>query len=368
MRITSVRQHHVENSLDGAYRPTWIPGYPQATNEGEVIEIETDEGIVGYAASPSFAGGIEYEEQLSLFLVGKDPHNLREIRRGLRTFDLLGPRPWHIEMALWDIIGKDAGKPVYELLGGEGREIPVYASTGEHKEVEDRVEYVEERVSEGFEAVKLRFGRDRIEDDLRVAHRVRDDFPDLTLMVDANMGWKARVVDEGRTWTFSEATRVARELDALGVEWLEEPLDRHDYAGYARLRDKTDIDIAGGEFTDGVHELRELLRQNALDIVQPDCSIACGLGQAKSIADEAERAGARYTPHSWTNGLGLVANLHIAAATDARWFEYPYEPPFVPEARDFFLAEAVEHENGEISPPDAPGLGVEINEDELNGR
>lgn len=360
MRITGVTQYHAENALDGAYRPTWIPGYPQATNEAEIIEVETDEGIVGYAASPSFAGGIEYEEQLSLFLVGKDPHDLRSIRRGLETFDLIGPRPWHVEMALWDIIGKDAGKPVYELLGGSDREIRAYASTGEHKDVDDRLAYIEERLNEGFDAVKLRLGREDIEDDLRIAHRVREEFPDLTLMADANMGWKARIIEEGRTWTFSEALRAARELDALGFEWLEEPLDRHDYTGYARLREKTDIAVAGGEFADGVHELREMLRNDALDVVQPDCSIACGLGQAKSIADEAERAGVRYTPHSWTNGLGLVANLHVAAATAARWFEYPYEPPFVPEARDFVLSSPVEHEDGAVSPPGSPGLGVEV--------
>jgi L-alanine-DL-glutamate epimerase-like enolase superfamily enzyme len=363
MRITGVTQYHAENALDGSYNPTWIPGYPQATNEAEVIEVETDEGIVGYAASPSFAGGIEYEDQLSLLLVGQDPHDLRTVRRRLETFDLIGPRPWHVEMALWDIIGKDAGKPVYELLGGSGREIRAYASTGEHKEIEERLAYIEERVDEGFEAVKLRLGRDSIEEDLRVAHRVRDEFPDLTLMADANMGWSAEVVDERRNWTFSEALRVSRELAALDFEWLEEPLDRHDYAGYARLREKTDIAIAGGEFTDGVHELREMLRNDALDIVQPDCSIACGLGQAKSIADEAERAGARYTPHSWTNGLGLVANLHIAAATEARWFEYPYEPPFVPESRDFLLSAPVKAEEGTVTPPDAPGLGVELNLD-----
>jgi len=367
MRITSVTQHHAENDLDGAYHPSWIPGYPQSTNEAEVIEVETDEGTVGYAASPSFAGGIGYEDQLSLLLVGQDPHDLRTVRRRLETFDLLGPRPWHVETALWDIIGKDAGKPVHQLLGG-GRELLAYASTGEHKTVDETVAYVEDRVDEGFEAVKLRLGRDEIGDDLRVAHRVRDAYPDLTLMADANMGWKARVVDEGRTWTFSEALRVARELDALGFEWLEEPLDRHDYAGYARLREKTDIAVAGGEFADGPHEIREMLRNDALDVVQPDCAVACGLGQAKSLADEAERAGVRYTPHTWTNGLGLVANLHVAAATDARWFEYPYEPPFDEGARDFLLEEPLVHDDGRVSPPDGPGLGVEVDTDQLENR
>ncbi|MDZ7687230.1 MAG: hypothetical protein U5J64_00660 [Halobacteriales archaeon] len=78
MRITGVTQHHVEGSLDGAYNPTWIPGYPQGANEAELFEIETDEGIVGWAGSPSFAGGLEYEDQLSLPLTGQesDPHDL----------------------------------------------------------------------------------------------------------------------------------------------------------------------------------------------------------------------------------------------------------------------------------------------------
>ena len=366
MRITDVTQHHVEGSLDGAYNPTWIPGYAQGANEAELIEVETDEGITGWAASPSFAGGIEYGDQLSLFLTGQDPHDIQGIRRKLETFDLIGPRPWHIEMALWDIIGKDAGKPVYELLGGTDDSIPAYASTGEHKTVEERLEYVEERVSEGFEAMKLRFGREDIEDDLEVARAVRDEYPDLTLMVDANMGWKARVIEEGRTWNYKEAAYVARELGEIGgVDWLEEPLNRYDYRGYARLRKEAPVRIAGGEFTDSVHELRELLRHDALDVVQPDCAIACGLGQAKSIADQAERQGIEYTPHSWTNGLGVAANLHVAAATDPDWFEYPYEPPFTPEGRDFLLETPIEHEDGKVAPPDGPGLGVEIDREYL---
>jgi len=124
--------------------------------EAEVFEIETDAGITGVTASPSFAGGLDYENPLGLFLEGWDPHDVEGILGRLESIDLIGPRPWHVELALWDIIGKDAGKPVYELLGGTDEPIDAYASTGACKPAEERIEYVERRLDEEFEAVKLR--------------------------------------------------------------------------------------------------------------------------------------------------------------------------------------------------------------------
>ncbi|MDY7082857.1 MAG: hypothetical protein SXQ77_10750, partial [Halobacteria archaeon] len=157
MQITSVNQYHLEHQLDGSFNPTWIPGYPQGLHELELFEFETDEGITGYTASPSFAGGFDYEDALNIILVGEDPYNVEKILRKIDTINLLGPRAHHLEVALWDIMGKDTGQPVYRLLGGDSREIPVYASTGELQDAEERLEYVAERKKEGFEAVKLRF-------------------------------------------------------------------------------------------------------------------------------------------------------------------------------------------------------------------
>ena len=148
MQITGIEQTHLDGAVDGMFYPTWIPGYPQSTHELELFEVHTDEGITGYAASPSFAGGLQYGDQLSRFLdgieflTGEDPHNVDGILRKLETVNLVGPRPWHLEMALWDIIGKDAGKPVYELLGAEATDIPCYASTGEYRPADERVDYV----------------------------------------------------------------------------------------------------------------------------------------------------------------------------------------------------------------------------------
>ena len=360
MKITGVTQQHLTHDLDGAYEPTWIPGYAQGSHEVELFILETDTDLRGITASPSFAGGIDYETPLEFFLVGEDPHAIGRIRRKLASIDLLGPRPWHIEAACWDLIGKDAGKPLSELLGGEPRPINAYASTGERQGIDERLDYVDDRVAEGFEAVKLRFGHDPTAD-IAVAEAVRDAYPDLTLMVDGNMGWSVRVFEDPDPWSFGHALEVARELERIGnVAWLEEPLDRHDYDGLARLRERTDVPIAGGEFNDGLHEFREFIAHGSLDVLQPDAMLASGIKGAVEIAGMARTNNLQFAPHTWTNGIGLAANLHVMAAAEATWCEYPLEPPWTPAARDFLIRDPIVVEDGMVAPPDGPGLGIEL--------
>ncbi|MFB6166626.1 MAG: mandelate racemase/muconate lactonizing enzyme family protein [Haloarculaceae archaeon] len=363
MQITGVSQYNVEHVADGSFEPTWIPGYPQGTHEVALFELETDAGITGYGAMPSFAGGIDFSEPLSYFLLGEDPQDVEGILRKLESFNLVGPRPWGVEIALWDVIGKDAGKPVYELLGGTASEIPVYASTGEVQPAEQRIEYVRDRVDEGYGAVKLRVTEP---EHAEIVRAVREAFPDLPLMVDANKGWAVRVMADERRWSFREALAFARELEAIGnVRWLEEPLDRHDYAGYARLREAVDVPIAGGEFNDGIHHFREFVKQGALDVLQPDAALATGIKRADEVAAMARHHGLEYVPHTWTNGVGFVANLHVMAANDSPWCEFPMEPPWTPDVRDFLLTETIDHDDGVVTPPDGPGLGIEIDPDVL---
>ncbi len=357
MQITGVNQYHLTHDIDGSFDPTWVPGYPQGTHECELFEIETDSGITGITASPSFAGGIDYAAPLRLFLLGEDPHDITHIRRKLASIDLLGPRPWHIEVALWDIIGKDAGKPLYEILGATSREIQAYASTGEVQPASERIEYIEDRIEEGFEAVKLRITS---REDVEIVREVREAYPDLTVMIDANKGWAVRAIREEERWSFSEALAVARDLEALDIAWLEEPLPRHDYRGYARLRERTDTPIAGGEFNDGPHEVRELLRHDAVDVLQPDAMLATGIQEGVTIAASAREQGVEFVPHTWTNGVGFVANLHLMTAAHSAWCEFPMEPPWTPDVRDFLLTETFEAEDGYIEPPSKPGLGIEI--------
>jgi len=367
MEITGINQYHLRYGMDDSFHPAWKPGFEQDEHEVLLFELETDAGISGVTTASGFAGRMDYLELAEMFLVGEDPREVGSLVEQLDPLNLWGPRPWHFEVALWDIVGKDAGKPVYELFGGSGDPIPAYASTGERRGVDERLEYVADRVAEGFEAIKLRCHGDDPGRDLEVARRIREAYPDLTLMMDANMGWSVPMVDVER-WSFRQALSVARELEAVGnVAWLEEPLDRRDYDGLARLRAKTDVPIAGGEFNNGVHHFREFVKQDALDVLQPDAVLATGIKGGVTVAEMARTHGLTFAPHTWNDGLGFAANLQLLAATDARWCEYPLEPPgWTPAVRDFLLAEPITAEDGSVTPPDGPGLGVDLDWDRVH--
>lgn len=367
MEITEITARRLEYDLAATYHPSWVPGATQTSHEVDLYEVHTDEGVSGLTAFPPNPGDDDPTTAYESHLVGMNPYEIESIRPKLDSLAFLGTEPWHIEVALWDLIGKDLGLPIYRLLGGTDSPVRIYASTAERRPPEQRVEDVQDRVDEGFPAVKLRFGEDDLEDDLAVARAVREAFPDLTLMVDANMGWSIRVSGVERRWSFTEALTAARALEELGdVAWLEEPLPQRQYGRLADLRRRTDIAIAGGESVGGLDVYREYIDHGSLDILQPDAIFATGIRGGKTIAELASLHGLSFAPHTWSNGIGLAANLHLIAASDARWCEYPIEPPAWDEAaRDFMLAEPLSHDDGMITPPNGPGLGIELDDEAI---
>ena len=122
--------------------------------------------------------------------------------------------------------------------------------------------------------------------------------------------------------------------------WLEEPLPGADLAGMRMLRQQTGIRVAGGEMARSVPELLGALAAGALDVVQPDVVLSVGMLRARTIAELAHLANHWFTPHTWTNGLGLMANLQVATGVDGGpYLEFPYDPPgWTAQRRDFFLA------------------------------
>jgi L-alanine-DL-glutamate epimerase-like enolase superfamily enzyme len=151
----------------------------------------------------------------------------------------------------------------------------------------------------------------------------------------------------------------------LGVYWVEEPLHRGDYAGYAALKKAVGIRIAGGEMTREPYEFRELLERDCLDVFQPDCVCSMGITGLAKLAREVNAAGKIFTPHTWGNGIGVMANLHLTAGTvGAPLIEFPYDPPeWSLERRDYPLKNVIDVDaEGWITLSNAPGLGLELDE------
>jgi L-alanine-DL-glutamate epimerase-like enolase superfamily enzyme len=230
------------------------------------------------------------------------------------------------------------------------------------------VEVARRVLDAGFTAMKLRFGRAALADDLAVLAAVRAAVGDrLTLMVDCNQGWRMPW-DTSQPWDVEIASEVARALIDQGVHWMEEPLHRGDYAGMAELRARIGgrMLVAGGEMTREPHEFGQLLQHGCLDVYQPDAVCTMGISGLAPFARRVAAEGLVFTPHTWGNGIGVLANLHLAAGTvgeAAGWVEWPYDPPeWSLERRDYPLLHPLRAEGGWYTMGDDPGLGAEIDE------
>ncbi|MEX1252777.1 MAG: mandelate racemase/muconate lactonizing enzyme family protein [Dehalococcoidia bacterium] len=354
--IDSIELRHYRLPLEPPFHAAWDP-VPRRSFASTIVRVSAGdyEGVGSGSAMAGFAG----HEPL---FVGHDPFDIERHVEVLDNLQFHYDRMWPLEVALWDLMGKVRGQPLWKLLGGERDSVPVYASTGARMSLDERVESALHLKALGFPAVKLRMYQDDIEDDLAIVRAVRDAVgPDLAIVVDANQGW--RVPSDTRApWSFDTALHVADELAELDVFWLEEPLDRHDYRGLAELQRQSRVRIAGGEGAREFAELREYLHHGSLDVYQADVAWSTGVLRARQLAAEALAAGALYSPHTWGDGLVLLANLHVAAAVStAPFIEFAHDPPAWPPARrDFILPEPITASDGVVRLPDGPGLGVEI--------
>lgn len=363
--ITDIRCYICHFPLPAPFRPSWIPGFEQTTNGAVLVRVLTDEGIEGACSGVAFAGEWKgFAELLKAFLVGRDPFRVEDVVELLRSAKVIGVRPWFVEVALWDIIGRACGQPVYRLMGGARDRVKAYASTGELRHPEEMAALAQRLVEEGFRALKIRLRRPDYREDLAAVEAVRIAVgDDIELMVDANQAWKIHGFGDYPRWDLKTAMTVARELEAIKVSWLEEPLPMRDFDCLRILRESTSVRISGGEANDDLDDFRELLSRGCYDVVQPDVTFAGGLSIGRKIAAVAEAHHVTYNPHTWTNGLGLAANLQLMGAIpNCTHCEYPYDPPgWVPEARDAMLTEPITvDEEGYVKVPDAPGLGVEV--------
>ena len=367
--IVSIEVTHHELVLDPPFPAAWDPR-PRTRFPATIVRVRDSDGRDGIGSGDSMYGFADHAR----WFVGQDPLDLDQHAARLANIDFHAGRPWPLDLALWDLAGKVAERPVWRLLGGTSPRLRLYASTGVLRDAPATVDLARRVIDAGFGAMKLRFGRTDPADDLRVLAAVRDAVGDaLELMVDCNQGWRMPW-DTSTPWEVEGAWLVAQQLVDQDVFWMEEPLHRGDYAGMAELRRRVreigTLRIAGGELTREPYEFRELLERDCLDVFQPDCVSTQGISGLAGLARRVAAAGRVFTPHTWGNGIGVLANLHLAAGTvgheGSLWVEWPFDPPeWTPERRDFPLRTPLVSDGGWVELADAPGLGVELDEEVL---
>src|SRR4051812_12318326 len=258
-----------------------------------------------------------------------------------------------VDMALWDLKGKKFVVPVHTLLGGKQHSrIPAYASILFGRDGSETREIGRKWIGRGYRAVK--FGWEPMGKneklDIELVRGAREGVgADGTVLIDAGCVWDART-----------ALRRAQAFREFYIEWLEEPLRQADVDGYAWLRDRSPVPIAAGEGECGREAFRPLIDKHALDVYQVDLS-RTGFTDGAFIRDRVEEIGARLCNHCYTSPITVAASLHwLSTCRDAFVFENCVDDS---PMRHKLTKEKMDAENGWMTVPDRPGLGVTLDED-----
>lgn len=329
------------------------------------MRIITDDGISGIGGTSGHIASV-ISSQVKPYLVGEEPFATEGLARVYRN---AGSGIWCIDMALWDVVGKAAGLPLYKLWGSYRDKVPAYASAVEMGTPEDRAILATHYQGLGFRAMKLRLHNEEMADDLAILDAcLKATKGKMDIMVDANQATNLPSPKQGAIWDFQRALRMARELEARKVLWLEEPLSRYDFENLVRLREGTEILIAGGEKNQGLHEFRWIIERGVYDIIQPDCALSEGVSQLRKVAAMAEIYKRGFVPHHGMSGIGLAAALHLACTfPGSTWLELMYEPRTrtidAYQRLGGILESKIWIDNeGYVAAPVHPGLGVLLNE------
>lgn len=366
MRIASVRACVLSADASGGFAFS-IGDYSEYSCV--LVEVETDDGLVGYGEAiarraPEMTRAA-VDSLLAPVVVGEDP--LKIGRLWLIMVDRL--RRWGhsrgvvmeaisgVDTALWDLIGRHEGKPIWELLYGAGRtHLPCYASALTMKDSDTACAQAVEQVAHGFTALKMKIGRHRgqggIRADIAAVAEVRGAVgQEVDLYVDANGAYDA-----------ASAIRVARGLEDCGVGFFEEPVPPDDPAGYKRVRAATSVPLAAGETEFAVFGFRELVERRLVDIVQPDVGRCGGITGACQAATLAYASNLALAPHTGlSGGVSQLAALHIAAASPTL---HSVEYMIVPNPlREIFVGGYPTAHDGVVDVPAGPGLGLALDRD-----
>ena len=381
MKITSIKSHVLRYELDKEL------GYSQQYYKhrtAHLVEVETDEGITGWGecfgpGNIALANKYIVEKVIQPLIKGDDPLKKENIwhkvynllrdsgQKGMPIQALSG-----IDIALWDILAKKSNLPLYQLLGGKTNDkIPVYGygMMLQKKTVEELCELFKNEASQikekNFKAMKMKIGMGPKED-LKLVSAVRDTIgSEFKLMVDANHAYNK-----------NDALYVGRGLDEMNIYWFEEPVAPEDYDGYKELKEKLKTNIAGGEAEFTKYGWNQLIKNNCIDIAQPE---VCGLGGITEYLKVSALAQSNFIPivnHVWGSALSVAVNLHLLTSLpdmpgglfpskSMLEFDTTEKNIFITDLAEekFSILDQVKNKNGFASPLENIGIGINPNKD-----
>jgi L-alanine-DL-glutamate epimerase-like enolase superfamily enzyme len=335
-----------------------------------VVRVETDEGIVGIGETAGFPLALvpmvrsahpgTWYRGFEDHLVGEDPLQVQRLWDKMFEYSLhYGSRGLiiyvmsAIDMAIWDIVGKYKKQPIFKLLGGSKSDsIPAYASLPPYPSETELLSACDAMVSRGFTALKFHTDPPRLHDGtwVKFTKAAREHLgAKVTLMLDAHNGFGTE-----------EAIRFAKSLEPYDLYFLEAALLPDNLDGYAKLSSSASMMIAAGEeFTTRFMYL-DLMDRGKIDVVQVDAELAGGITEGKRVADLAKERGIIYVPHCWGTDISFAANLHVAAAADSPYVEWPLSKS--PLRNELTNERFTLGSDGRVPLPDRPGLGVTLDE------
>ena len=332
-----------------------------APQEIVLTVVQSDTGLEGYSMARAHGGqsgaGIAQAVVKSIAprVLGQDPTNRERIWQSMVELEPAGYVPVFaisaVDVAVWDLVAKMLGVPLYQLVGGRNNKILAYASSAAMGTIDDYVLEAQRCRAQGYRAYKLHPFNDPARDIAlcRVVRQVMG--PEFTLMLDV-----------AKSYDRMSAVKVGKVLQDLNFAWFEEPLSQHDVEGYAELRRALHIPIVGAETVAGhAFAAANYLRANALDMVLCDVYWKAGVSGMLKTATLCETMGIQVASHHGASPLMNFANLHVlCGATNADWIEI-----LVPEqGYDYGLRSYLApDQDGFVTTPEAPGLGVEIDWD-----
>jgi L-alanine-DL-glutamate epimerase-like enolase superfamily enzyme len=369
LRITAVRTVEVRGVVTGKglILPWDSTRTPRDTRDYVVTQFLTDRGLIGTTMDGDYRlrNGIGriVQEWAEAYFVGKDPFDIERHHAEFFKKHKSPVRLHFLEVALWDLIGKVCGQPLYRLWGAHTDKIQPYAATVHFdKTPAERVEDALKFYDLGFRAIKLRLHHQEPDDDLALAKAVTDAVGDkMAVTFDANQAGK-RPGSPPPVWDYERTSFMARELEQMGVYWLEEPMHRNSLDDLARVRKQlTRMHLAGAEGDRGLQRFREILTKGAFSYIQPDPISGAPASETRKIAAMAEAFGVTFGPHHGKSGVGMLTNLHLqCAAPNSGYLEYMYDPGFW--TAEGFQAGFTEpwpvDKEGYCHAPKSPGLGA----------